>query len=90
MIIPSRGGGSGCLCSNGPHYSDAAVLRGAGLPRPTGRLVSGHRVYANEDLRRLYRISLLRQLGFPLSDIAGELKTLARSVRHHRPAHWAG
>jgi MerR family transcriptional regulator, thiopeptide resistance regulator len=45
-----------------------------GLLRPTGRLVSGHRVYANEDLRRLYRISLLRQLGLPLADIAGELE----------------
>ena len=30
MIIPSRGGGSAKFCSNGPHYSDAAVLRGAG------------------------------------------------------------
>jgi MerR family transcriptional regulator, thiopeptide resistance regulator len=44
-----------------------------GLLRPSERLVSGHRVYANEDLRRLYRISLLRQLGLPLSDIAREL-----------------
>jgi MerR family transcriptional regulator, thiopeptide resistance regulator len=44
-----------------------------GLLRPSERLVSGHRVYANEDLQRLYRISLLRQLGLPLSDIAQEL-----------------
>jgi DNA-binding transcriptional MerR regulator len=44
-----------------------------GLLRPSERLVSGHRIYANEDLQRLYRISLLRQLGLPLSDIAREL-----------------
>ena len=47
---------------------------------PTGRLVSGHRVYANEDLRRLYRISLLRQLGLPLADIAGELENPSRDL----------
>jgi MerR family transcriptional regulator, thiopeptide resistance regulator len=44
-----------------------------GLLKPSERLVSGHRIYANEDLQRLYRISLLRQLGLPLSDIAREL-----------------
>ena len=58
-----------------------------GLLRPTGRLVSGHRVYANEDLRRLYRISLLRQLGLPLSDIAGELENpsgdLSDTIERH-------
>ncbi len=51
-----------------------------GLLRPSERLVSGHRVYANEDLRRLYRISLLRQLGLPLSDIAGELENPSRDL----------
>jgi len=44
-----------------------------GLLKPSARLVGGHRVYANDDLRRLYRISLLRQLGLPLSDIGQEL-----------------
>jgi DNA-binding transcriptional MerR regulator len=44
-----------------------------GLLKPSERLVSGHRVYASDDLRRLYRISLLRQLGLPLSDIAREV-----------------
>ena len=44
-----------------------------GLLKSSERLVGGHRVYASEDLRRLYRISLLRQLGLPLSDIAAEL-----------------
>jgi DNA-binding transcriptional MerR regulator len=44
-----------------------------GLLRPSERLVGGHPVYASEDLRRLHRISLLRQLGLPLSDIAADL-----------------
>ncbi len=51
-----------------------------GLLRPSERLVSGHRVYANEDLRRLYRVSLLRQLGLPLSDIARELDDSSRDL----------
>ena len=44
-----------------------------GLLKPSERLVSGHRIYANEHLQRLYRIGLLRQLGLPLSDIARDL-----------------
>ena len=51
-----------------------------GLLRSSERLVGGHRVYASEDLRRLYRISLLRQLGLPLSDIAGELENPSRDL----------
>jgi DNA-binding transcriptional MerR regulator/uncharacterized glyoxalase superfamily protein PhnB len=51
-----------------------------GLLMPSGRLVSGHRVYGSEDLRRLYRISLLRQLGLPLSDIAEELADPSRDL----------
>jgi len=58
-----------------------------GLLRPSERLVSGHRVYANEDLQRLYRISLFRQLGLPLSDIARELddssSELAGTITRH-------
>jgi DNA-binding transcriptional MerR regulator/uncharacterized glyoxalase superfamily protein PhnB len=51
-----------------------------GLLRPSERLVSGHRIYANDDLQRLYRISLLRQLGLPLSDIARELDDSSRDL----------
>jgi DNA-binding transcriptional MerR regulator len=58
-----------------------------GLLRPSERLLSGHRVYTNDDLQRLYRISLLRQLGLPLSDIAGELEDsshdLADTISRH-------
>jgi MerR family transcriptional regulator, thiopeptide resistance regulator len=51
-----------------------------GLLHPSERLASGHRVYANDDLRRLYRVSLLRQLGLPLSDIAAELDDSSRDL----------
>jgi MerR family transcriptional regulator, thiopeptide resistance regulator len=51
-----------------------------GLLRPSARLASGHRVYASEDLRRLYRVSLLRQLGLPLSEIAAELDNSSRGL----------
>jgi DNA-binding transcriptional MerR regulator/uncharacterized glyoxalase superfamily protein PhnB len=51
-----------------------------GLMIPAERLASGHRVYASDDLRRLYRISLLRQLGLPLSDIARELDDSTRDL----------
>ena len=77
MIIPSPGGGSAKsrLTTRTLRYYEEL-----GLLRPSERLVSGHRVYASEDLRRLYRISLLRQLGFPLSDIAGELENPSRDL----------
>ena len=51
-----------------------------GLLSPSERLASGHRVYASEDLRRLYRVSLLRQLGLPLSDIGRELEDSSRDL----------
>lgn len=58
-----------------------------GLLKPSERLVSRHRIYANEDLQRLYRIGLLRQLGLPLSDIARELddpsSELANTIARH-------
>jgi MerR family transcriptional regulator, thiopeptide resistance regulator len=58
-----------------------------GLLKPSERLVSGHRIYGNEDLQRLYRISLLRQLGLPLSELARELEDsshdLADAINRH-------
>ena len=51
-----------------------------GLLNPSERLADGHRVYASEDLRRLYRVSLLRQLGLPLSDIGRELDDSSRDL----------
>lgn len=45
-----------------------------GLLAPTGRLPGGHRVYTGDDLARLYRICVLRQLGTPLADIGEALQ----------------
>jgi DNA-binding transcriptional MerR regulator len=50
------------------HHYDAI-----GLLSPADRSEGGHRVYGDEDVRRLYRIVSLRSLGFPLDAIAGVL-----------------
>ena len=44
-----------------------------GLLSPAERSQGGHRVYGEDDVRRLYRIVSLRSLGFPLDAIAGVL-----------------
>jgi len=44
-----------------------------GLQSPAERSQGGHRVYGEDDVRRLYRIVSLRSLGFPLDAIAGVL-----------------
>jgi DNA-binding transcriptional MerR regulator len=44
-----------------------------GLLTPSGRTPAGHRAYSDDDLARLYRISVLRRLGFPLGQIAAML-----------------
>src|SRR5215471_16930299 len=41
-----------------------------GLLHPSARLAGGHRLYDADDVARLYRIIRLRQLGFPLSQVA--------------------
>ncbi len=52
---------------------------------PSERTGGGHRLYADEDVRRLYRILALRRLGFPLDEIASLLDegglSLAETVR---------
>ena len=45
-----------------------------GLLAPSGRTDAGYRLYAEADVRRLYRIVALRQLGFPLEEIASVLE----------------
>jgi len=47
------------------HYYDHI-----GLLTPSRRTPAGHRLYDGGDVARLYRISLLRRLGFPLEQIA--------------------
>lgn len=58
-----------------------------GLLVPCERTGGGHRLYAEEDVRRLYRILALRRLGFPLDEIASLLAegglSLADTVRRH-------
>jgi len=64
------------------HYYDHI-----GLLTPSGRTGAGHRVYSAADVARLYRISLLRRLGFPLGQIAAALDDpqwqLQAAVRRH-------
>jgi DNA-binding transcriptional MerR regulator len=56
-----------------------------GLLRPAQRTPAGHRVYTTGDVRRLYRILALRQLGMPLNQVArsldADLEDLASAVR---------
>ncbi len=58
-----------------------------GLLAPSERTDAGHRLYADTDVERLYRISLLRSLGLTLGDIARTLDDpswhLEGSLRAH-------
>lgn len=49
------------------HYDEIGLLQ------PSARLAGGHRLYDADDVARLYRIIRLRQLGFPLSQVADVL-----------------
>jgi DNA-binding transcriptional MerR regulator len=46
------------------HYDDIGLLE------PAERTEAGYRVYGDADLRRLYRILALREMGLPLGEIA--------------------
>jgi MerR family transcriptional regulator, thiopeptide resistance regulator len=50
------------------HYYDET-----GLLCPSQRSAGGHRLYDGADVARLYRIGLLRRLGFPLDQVAAVL-----------------
>jgi DNA-binding transcriptional MerR regulator len=58
-----------------------------GLLVPSGRSAAGHRLYDTADVARLYRISLLRRLGFPLDQVMSVLDDpqweLAAAVSRH-------
>ncbi len=58
-----------------------------GLLSPSERSSAGHRIYTEVDVQRLYRISLLRRLGFPLDEISDALNDprwqLNRAVNRH-------
>jgi DNA-binding transcriptional MerR regulator len=65
------------------HYDEIGLL----VPRE--RTGAGHRRYSDEDVERLYRITALRRIGLPLSDIAdllesdGDLRDIARRHLEH-------
>jgi DNA-binding transcriptional MerR regulator/uncharacterized glyoxalase superfamily protein PhnB len=58
-----------------------------GLLTAVRRSEGGHRVYTADDVERLYRITLLRRLGLPLSDIGRALDDPARSLREAMSSH---
>jgi DNA-binding transcriptional MerR regulator len=54
---------------------------------PSGRSTTGHRLYSADDVARVYRICVLRRLGFPLDRIARVLDDpqwqLGEAIRRH-------
>lgn len=58
-----------------------------GLLVPSERTPAGHRLYAEQDLMRLYRILALRQVGLPLTEIESVIEDegpgLIETVRRH-------
>ena len=60
-----------------------------GLLVASGRSGSGHRLYSDSDVERLYRICLLRRLGLPLGQIARALDDPAWSLQSALSTHLA-
>src|SRR5947209_787139 len=60
-----------------------------GLLVASGRSEAGHRLYSDADVERLYRISLLRRLGLPLTEIGRALDDPAWSLGAAMAAHLA-
>jgi DNA-binding transcriptional MerR regulator/uncharacterized glyoxalase superfamily protein PhnB len=58
-----------------------------GLLVASGRSDAGHRLYADADVQRLYRVCLLRRLGLPLGEIARALDDPAWSLRAAMTTH---
>jgi DNA-binding transcriptional MerR regulator len=52
-----------------------------GLLVPSSRSDTGHRLYDEDDVARLYRICLLRRVGLPLAEIGRALEDPAWSLR---------
>lgn len=66
------------------HYYDQI-----GMLVASGRSSGGHRLYSADDVARLYRICLLRRLGFTLADIAGSLDDPAWNLHAALARHLA-
>jgi len=60
-----------------------------GLLTASRRSTGGHRLYSADDVERLYRICLLRRLGFPLAEIATTLDDPAWNLRAALGRHLA-
>ncbi|CAN5293778.1 hypothetical protein BH18ACT9_BH18ACT9_00260 [soil metagenome] len=60
-----------------------------GLVVASERSVGGHRLYAPDDVARLYRVCLLRRLGFPLAEIGEALDDPAWNLRAALGQHLA-
>ncbi|MBA0052847.1 MerR family transcriptional regulator [Streptomyces sp. AJS327] len=60
------------------HHWDAV-----GLVRPGERTGGGYRVYAHEDITRLFRVLVYRELGFPLAEIGRLLDDPDTEPREH-------
>lgn len=58
-----------------------------GLLRPSRRSGTGHRLYDEADVRRLYRICLLRRTGLPLAEIGRALDEPGWQLHRALPAH---
>ncbi|QKG23963.1 MerR family transcriptional regulator [Actinomadura verrucosospora] len=60
------------------HHWDAV-----GLVRPGGHTAAGYRVYAADDIARIHRVLVYRELGFPLAEIARILDDPSADARDH-------
>ena len=58
-----------------------------GLLSPSGRSPVGHRLYGDADVRRLYRICLLRRAGLALAEIGRALDDPGWDLHHAMLAH---
>ncbi|MGI8706840.1 MAG: MerR family transcriptional regulator [Actinomycetota bacterium] len=66
--IGELAGATGLTVRTLHHYDEMGLLV------PMRRSSAGHRLYSEADVRRLYRVLVLRHLGFPLQDIADYLE----------------
>ncbi|MBX6386150.1 MAG: MerR family transcriptional regulator [Microbispora sp.] len=60
------------------HHWDAV-----GLVRPSGRTWAGYRVYSSDDIARIHRVLVYRELGFPLAEIGRILDDPGADARDH-------
>ncbi|NDU75765.1 MerR family transcriptional regulator [Actinomadura sp. DSM 109109] len=60
------------------HHWDAV-----GLVRPSGRTAAGYRVYSAEDVARMHRVLVYRELGLPLAEIGRLLDDPGTDAREH-------